>query len=96
MSPSEQQLTPVHSGASVGDEFSPSRQPHTTPLELQAHLRHEQRCPSEGQLPGAQHSVSGKALRLHSRALGCALTSQWHVAPLPNTGAAQRVTVPTV
>ena len=89
-------MPPVHSGESDGDHVSPRRQLHTPPFELQAHLRHEQRCPSEGQLPGAQHSVSGNAPRLHSRAFGCALTSQWHVAPLPNTGAAQRVTVPTV
>ena len=86
-------MAPVHSAESLGDHVSLSRQLHPTAFGLHAHLKHEQRCPSEGQLPGAQHSVSGNALRLHSEAFGSAVTSQWHVPPLPNTGAAQRVTV---
>jgi hypothetical protein len=83
----------VHSAESVLPDASVRRQPQPTEFGVHAHLRHEQRCPSDGQPSGAQQSVSGYASRLQATAFGCALTSQLQVLPEPSTGWLQRVTV---
>ncbi|MEA2749891.1 MAG: hypothetical protein QOI41_4034, partial [Myxococcales bacterium] len=77
-------MAPGHCVPPLGPSCSAHRQPSA--VGPQSKARHEQRRPGAGQPVGAQQTVLGNAVSLHTVSLGVSETRHVHVWPRPNAG----------